>query len=122
MRRLTVREHAAHPIVGSLGLSPLSLSQVALLPGGDNPKPGEEKLIRNIRGRDCSQLAWNPRRRILAIGWSCGAVSLWDGEMEQIRPTALSERTNKHSDKFPITVLQWADDGQHFATGDKQVG
>lgn len=75
--------------------------------------------FQNVRGKDAAQLAWNPVRRMLAIAWNCGAISLWDGEMDSIRPTALSERTNKHVDKFPVTLLRWCCDGRHFVSGDK---
>lgn len=77
-------------------------------------------MMQNIRGKDAGLLAWNPKRRILAIAWQCGAISLWDGEMDAIRATSLQERTNKHVDRFPISVLTWHEEGKNFFTGDRQ--
>lgn len=73
---------------------------------------GEYESDARIRkSRPASILAWHPSRRVLAIGWETGEVTVWNDtehEMYEIPPLHKGE----------ITILHWTSGGTKLLTGD----
>lgn len=58
------------------------------------------------------KVAWHPNRKILAIGWQTGELTIWnEQEHELIEPT--------HLHKGELAVMHWSSNGTRFVSGDK---
>ena len=76
---------------------------------------GQSLLEHSIkRPGDANVLAWHPKRRILACGWSDGVVSLWYMK-EQI-----TREDNVIHKNGAVVLLKWNSDGSRLISGDTQ--
>ena len=65
-----------------------------------------------VRSFQATEMAWHPTKIILAVGWSTGLVSLWDGTSKDRRE--VSEISNGD----PISQLIWSSPGgKRLVTG-----
>ena len=63
------------------------------------------------KSRPASALAWHPTRKILAVGWETGELTIWnDSEHETYEVPLLH--------KGEITILLWTSNGTKLLTGD----
>ena len=63
------------------------------------------------RSKPATIIQWHPTKKILAVGWATGEISLWnqqDKEINEVFPL------HKHE----ITVLQWSSNGTRLLSGD----
>eukprot|EP01135_Chromosphaera_perkinsii_P005240 Nk52_evm9s327 gene=Nk52_evmTU9s327 len=75
---------------------------------------GEEVSDSNLE-RSCraAVIKWHPHRKILAVGWEDGTLTVWN-EYEKL----LHENKDVH--RRPITCLEWYTEGNRFFTGDAE--
>ena len=63
------------------------------------------------KSRPPSALAWHPTKKILAVGWETGEMTVWneqDHEAYEVNPQHKTE----------ITILQWTSNGTKLLSGD----
>ncbi|MEW5317550.1 MAG: hypothetical protein WDW38_008838 [Sanguina aurantia] len=70
-----------------------------------------EPTIKNVRGSECSRLAWHPIQNLLAIVWKDGAVSFWNADDRHLEEDSKIHRT-------VISMIAWNASGERLATGD----
>ena len=76
-------------------------------------------LIRNssvVHDHEATILLWQPKNRVIAIGWADGMLSCWsvDG---RIRPTSTFSNSSHHT--ASISCMRWSPNGKRLVTGDR---
>ncbi|ESO81986.1 hypothetical protein LOTGIDRAFT_223604 [Lottia gigantea] len=73
-----------------------------------------ERIQHNAVHKQChvSTIAWHPNRRILAVGWETGEITIWN---EQDNEVTEALQIHKHE----VSVLHWSSTGSRLSTGDK---
>ncbi|BFZ17235.1 hypothetical protein BsWGS_20274 [Bradybaena similaris] len=72
-----------------------------------------EKLQHKPITHQChpSSYAWHPTRKILAVGWETGEISLWNEQDKE-----LIDATHLH--RSEVTVMHWSSNGTRLLTAD----
>lgn len=57
-------------------------------------------------------LTWHPTRKILAVGWQTGEISLWNEQEQELIDAP-------HMHKGELSILHWSSSGSRLVSGDK---
>ena len=63
------------------------------------------------KSRPATAVMWHPSRRVLAVGWETGEVTVWNDSEKEMYDGAMTHHAE-------VTVLHWTSSGSRLLSGD----
>ncbi|XP_050392806.2 intraflagellar transport protein 140 homolog [Patella vulgata] len=73
-----------------------------------------EKIEHSAVQKHChvSVVAWHPTKRIIAVGWDTGEITIWNEQDHEVSDAV-------HIHKKEVSILHWSTNGSRLSSGDK---